>query len=444
MDKQEAVWASLPEAFTDYLSEIAHWYENVENFRHALAHRIPLYIPPGYLTDKKAVEYNDIQMRINDAVRQRDFEAAERLEDEQAALLSFHPIATHSFDENSKMLYLGIIYLTETSRSHILYRTLKRGSVMAQKAPGKSHREGITLMQLTDMFPDDATASAWFESLVWPDGRHCPRCGCTETRDASQTSGLPYYCPACQRAFSVRIGTALERSKVSMRQWVFAIYLDMTSLKGVSSMKLHRDIGVSQKTAWFILHRIREAWSAERDALFSGPVEADETYMGGRRKNMPKSKRQGLTGRGAVGKAAVVGAKDRTTKRVSARVVESTDAHTLQGFVRERTAPGAKVFTDESRAYEGLGNSFDHEAVNHSVGEYVRDMAHTNGIESFWSMLKRAHKGTFHKISTKHLQRYVNEFAGRHNVREVDTIRQMESVVIGLVGKRLMYKDLII
>ena len=228
-----------------------------------------------------------------------------------------------------------------------------------------------------------------------------------------------------------------------MRQWVFAIYLDMTSLKGVSSMKLHRDIGVSQKTAWFMLHRIREAWSAERDALFSGPVEADETYMGGRRKNMPKSKRQGLTGRGAVGKAAVVGAKDRTTKRVSARVVESTDAHTLQGFVRERTAPGAKVFTDESRAYDGLGSDFDHEAVCHSVGEYVRGMAHTNGIESFWSMLKRAHKGTFHKISAKHLQRYVNEFAGRHNVREADTIDQMASVVIGLVGKRLMYRELI-
>ena len=314
---------------------------------------------------------------------------------------------------------------------------------MARKAPGKSHREGITIMQLADMFPDDAAASAWFESLVWPDGRHCPRCGCTETRDAAETSGLPYYCPACQRAFSVRIGTALERSKVSMRQWVFAIYLDMTSLKGVSSMKLHRDIGVSQKTAWFVLHRIREAWSAERDALFSGPVEADETYMGGRRKNMPKSKRQGLKGRGAVGKAAVVGAKDRTTKRVSARVVESTDAPTLQGFVRERTAPGAKVFTDESRAYEGLGSDFDHEAVNHSVGEYVRGMAHTNGIESFWSMLKRAHNGTFYKISPKHLQRYVNEFAGRHNVRDFDTLDQMASVVAGLVGKRLMYRDLI-
>ena len=158
---------------------------------------------------------------------------------------------------------------------------------------------------------------------------------------------------------------------------------------------------------------------------------------------MPKSKRQGLRGRGAVGKAAVVGSKDRTTKRVSARVVESTDTPTLQGFVRERTAPGAEVFTDESRTYEGLGNGFDHEAVNHSVGKYVRGMMHTNEIESFWSMLKRAHKGTFHKISAKHLQRYVNEFAGRHNVREADTICQMESVVIGLVGKRLMYRELI-
>ena len=111
--KNKAVWASLPEAFTDYLSEIADWYENVENFRHALAHRIPLYIPPGYLTDEKATEYSDIQARINDAVRQRDFEAAERLEDEQAALLSFHPIATHSFEENSKMLYFHAQMLSD-------------------------------------------------------------------------------------------------------------------------------------------------------------------------------------------------------------------------------------------------------------------------------------------------------------------------------------------
>ena len=119
-------------------------------------------------------------------------------------------------------------------------------------------------MQLTTMFPDEASATTWFEALVWPDGRHCPRCGCTDTRDAAATAGLPYYCVECQKTFSVRIGTALERSQVTLRQWLFAIYLEMTSLKGVSSMKLHRDIGVTKKTVWFMLHRIREARGKDR------------------------------------------------------------------------------------------------------------------------------------------------------------------------------------
>ena len=314
---------------------------------------------------------------------------------------------------------------------------------MAKKAPGKSHREGISLIELTEMFPDEASATAWFEKLVWPDGRHCPRCGCTETAEASATSGLPYYCPACKRAFSVRIGTALERSKVPLRKWVFAIYLEMTSLKGVSSMKLHRDLKVTQKTAWFMLHRIREAWSAERESLFSGPVEADETYMGGRRANMSKAKRKTLTGRGAVGKEAVVGTKDRDTNRVAARHIQYTDGPHIAGFVAEKTKPGATVYTDEAAAYNQLGSRFDHESVNHGTGEYVRDKAHINGMESFWSMLKRAHKGVYHKLSAKHLQRYVQEFAGRHNVRESDTIDQMGTVVAGMVGKRLCYRDLI-
>ena len=292
------------------------------------------------------------------------------------------------------------------------------------------------------MFPDEATATAWFESLVWPTGRHCPRCGCTETHEAADTSGLPYYCSGCKRAFSVRIGTALERSKVPLRKWVFAIYLEMTSLKGVSSMKLHRDLKVTQKTAWFMLHRIREAWATEQTALFAGPVEIDETYIGGKRRNMSRAKRKDLTGRGAVGKAAVVGAKDRSTNRVTARTVRGTDTATLQGFVRETAKPGASVFTDDAAAYRGMGG-FKHEAVNHSAGEYVRRMAHTNGIESFWAMLKRGYQGTFHHFSEKHLDRYVAEFAGRHNVRDADTIDQMASVVAGLVGKRLMYRDLI-
>lgn len=315
---------------------------------------------------------------------------------------------------------------------------------MAQKAPGRSFRSGLSLIDIVDMFPDEASASKWFESIMWPEGRCCGHCGSVETKPVPNAKPMPYWCKDCRSYFSVRTGTALQRSKVPLRKWAIAIYLELTSLKSVSSMKLHRDIKVRQSTAWFMLHRIREAWNTEPGG-FSGPVEVDETYFGGKRKNMSNAKRRELAeqgaGRGAVGKTAVVGMKDRETKQVRAKVVRNTDKPTLQGFVVEHTAPGATVYTDEAAAYEGL--PFEHESVKHSVAEYVRDQAHTNGIESFWSMLKRAHTGTFHKMSPKHLNRYVNEFAGKHNIRDADTIDQMRHVVAGLVGKRLMYRDLI-
>ena len=231
----------------------------------------------------------------------------------------------------------------------------------------------------------------------------------------------------------------MEGSLLPLRKWAFAIYLHLTSLKGVSSMKLHRDIGVTQKTAWFMLQRIREAWESD-DWPFTGPIEIDETYMGGRERNKHKSRKL-KAGRGTVGKTAVVGAKDRKTNKVRAKVTKNTDAKTLQKFVIETAAQGATVYTDDAAAYKGM--SFDHMSVRHSVGEYVSGMAHTNGIESFWSMLKRAHKGVYHKMSAKHLQRYVDEFAGRHGVRERDTLDQMQLVVAGMVGKRLMYRDLV-
>ena len=156
---------------------------------------------------------------------------------------------------------------------------------------------------------------------------------------------------------------------------------------------------------------------------------------------MPLSKRKTLKGRGAVGKTAVVGVKDRESGEVRAEVVENTDGETLKGFVREHVEPGATIYTDEAAAYKGMPE-FDHEAVNHSVGEYVDGMAHTNGIESFWSMLKRAHKGTFHKISPKHLDRYVRKFAGKHNIRDSGTLVQMRDTVTRLVGRNLLYRDL--
>ena len=196
-----------------------------------------------------------------------------------------------------------------------------------------------------------------------------------------------------------------------------------------------------------MLHRIREAWAGggSGGGGFSGPVEADETYFGGKRQNMSNAQRKALkeegAGRGAVGKVAVVGVKDRETKQVRAKVVERTDAATLQGFVTDHAAPDATVYTDEAAAYEGLPNP--HEAVKHSVSEYVRGMAHTNGAESFWSMLKRAHMGTFHKLSPKHLNRYVQEFAGKQNMRESGTLSQMRDTVARLVGRNLLYRDLV-
>ena len=294
------------------------------------------------------------------------------------------------------------------------------------------------MVQLADMFPTEESAREWFESRVWPDGRHCPRCGSTETSEASHAK-MPYWCPACRSYFSVKVGTVLESSKISLRKWVYAIYLHLTSLKGVSSMKLHRDIGVSQPAAWFMLQRIRKAWESD-DSPFAGPIEVDETYMGGRERNK-HSKDKIRAGRGTVGKTAGVGAKDRKTNKVRARVVKKTDAKALQGFVIATALAGATVYTDDAAAYKGM--PFDHASVRHSVGEYVDGMAHTNGIESFWSMLKRAHKGVYHKISAKHLQRYVDEFAGRHGIRAHDTIDQMGTMVECMIGKRLMYRDLI-
>ncbi|MDE0680149.1 MAG: IS1595 family transposase [Gammaproteobacteria bacterium] len=316
---------------------------------------------------------------------------------------------------------------------------------MQYEAPNRTDRKHLSMMQLMDMFPNEEAATQWFESIVWPTGqRCCGKCGSERTRKVPNAKPMPYWCTDCRSYFSVRTGTPIARSNVPLRKWAIAIYLCLTSLKSVASNKLQNDIDVSQPTAWFMLHRIREAWAHEPpNNKWQGPVEADETYFGGKRENMPASKRKMLTGRGTVGKTIVAGAKDRPSKQVRAKVVARADTPTLSGLVQSVTQVGADVFTDDFPAYNMLGAVYKHRSIKHGAGQYVDGPVHTNGIESFWSMLKRAHKGTFHKLSPKHLNRYIQEFVAKQNMRDSDTLVQMRDTVARLVGRNLLYRDLI-
>lgn len=283
------------------------------------------------------------------------------------------------------------------------------------------------------MFPDDRTAEKWFEEQRWPNGPVCPSCG-SDNHSKVVHKTMPYRCKNCRQFFSVKKGSIMEGSNIKLQHWAIAIYMVATGLKGVSSLKLHRELGITQKSAWFMLQRIRETFDTGHLVL-QGEIEVDETYIGGKKKKE-------IRGRGPVGKAPVVGAKQRKGKIV-AKPVKRTNSETLSKFVSDNVDPDATIYTDNYRGYWPLRKAYNHHVVKHSISEFVRDQAHTNGIESFWSLLKRGYHGTHHHFSEKHLNRYVQEFAGRFNIRELDTVNQMTSIVKSMDGKRLRYKDLI-
>jgi transposase-like protein len=298
-----------------------------------------------------------------------------------------------------------------------------------------------TLQQAIQYFSNDEICINFIASLRWENGiAVCPNCEKSETTFLATRK--IWKCKACKKQFSVKVGTIFEGSNISLDKWICAVWLIVNAKNGISSYEIHRSIGVTQKTAWFMLHRIRVAIEAGSFEKLSGNVEVDETFIGGKAKNMHKDKRERvIKGRGSVGKTAVMGLLERKGN-VRAKVIEKTDRETLHGEIKENVEQGSNLFTDEWRSYQGLKDEYVHEVINHSF-EYVNGNVHTNGIENFWSLLKRTISGTYVSVEPYHLPKYIDEQVFRFNERKTKDKDRFLKAIGNIAGKRLKYNELI-
>ncbi len=295
-----------------------------------------------------------------------------------------------------------------------------------------------SLVEAIRHFSDPDVCTEFVAKLRWPEGPFCPRCGCVDYSYLSTRK--VWKCKGCKKQYSVKLGTIFESSPLGLDKWLPAVWLVANSKNGISSHELGRSLGVTQKSAWFMLHRIRLAMQTRSFLRLSGEVEIDETYIGGNPANRHGSTRNPLDKNGwMANKTTVLGMRERGGD-VRAEVVPDARRVSLEPRVRENVEEGSTVYTDGLRSYQTLGGSYDHEVIDHTE-EYVRGRVHTNGIENFWSLLKRGLRGTYVSVEPKHLFRYVDERVFTYNLRNCTDAQRFEAVLATTVDRRLTFAE---